>query len=171
MSLRIDEACPTARLEDRLFVAILKVADSLAQQAEQLFKSAGLTGAQYNVLRILRGAEPEGLLCRGIGERMISRDPDITRLLDRMENHSLITRERQKEDRRVIKTRITAEGLKLLKKLDQPVHELHKGQFRHMAQSRLKQLTELLIEVGERESSGRPPASKTFANRKKEHQP
>jgi DNA-binding MarR family transcriptional regulator len=170
MTSRIDEACPTTHLEDRLFVAILKVADSLSQEAEQLFKSTGLTGAQYNVLRILRGAEPEGLLCRGIGERMISRDPDITRLLDRMESHSLITRERQREDRRVIMTRITAEGLKLLKKLDRPVHELHKGQFRHMAQFRLKQLTELLIEVGERESGGRTQASKTFANMKKENQ-
>jgi DNA-binding MarR family transcriptional regulator len=170
MNSRIDEACPSTHLEDSLFVAILKVADSLAQEAEQLFKSTGLTGAQYNVLRILRGAEPEGLLCRGIGERMISRDPDITRLLDRMESHRLITRERQKEDRRVIKTRITAEGLKILKKLDRPVHELHKGQFRHMGQSRLKQLTELLVEVGKREPSGGIQASKAFANVKKENQ-
>jgi DNA-binding MarR family transcriptional regulator len=170
MSSRIDESCPITHLEDRLFVAILKVADSLSQEAEQLFKSTGLTGAQYNVLRILRGAEPEGLLCRGIGERMISRDPDITRLLDRMEGHNLITRERQKEDRRVIKTRITSEGLKLLKKLDRPVHELHKGQFRHLAQSRLKQLTELLIEVEKREPSDRSQASKTFASMEKENQ-
>jgi DNA-binding MarR family transcriptional regulator len=132
-------------------VAILKAADSLSQEADQLIKAAGLTAAQYNVLRILRGAEPEGLLCRGISERMISRDPDITRLLDRMENHKLITRERQKEDRRVIKTRITSEGLKILKKLDQPVHELHKKQFHHMSSAHLKQLAELLVEVEKRE--------------------
>jgi DNA-binding MarR family transcriptional regulator len=138
-------------LEDHLFVTILKAADSLSQQADHLIKSAGLTAAQYNVLRILRGAEPEGLLCRGIGERMISRDPDMTRLLDRMEKRSLITRERQKADRRVIKTRITPEGLKLLKKLDQPVHDLHKNQFHHMPAARLKQLAELLAEVGKRE--------------------
>ena len=132
-------------------MAILKAADSLSQEADQLIKAAGLTAAQYNVLRILRGAEPEGLLCRGISERMISRDPDITRLLDRMENHKLITRERQKEDRRVIKTRITSEGLKILKKLDQPVHELHKKQFHHMSSAHLKQLAELLVEVEKRE--------------------
>jgi DNA-binding MarR family transcriptional regulator len=168
MVSRIDEACPTTHLEDRLFVAILKAADSLSQEAEQLVKTAGLTGAQYNVLRILRGAEPDGLLCRGIGERMISRDPDITRLLDRMENHSLITRERQKEDRRVIKTRITAEGLKLLKKLDRPVHELHKGQFRHMSQAQVRQLTEWLIEVERREPGGRIQASKALTNAKTE---
>jgi DNA-binding MarR family transcriptional regulator len=138
-------------LEDHLFVAILKAADFLSQQADHLIKSAGLTAAQYNVLRILRGAEPEGLLCRGIGERMISRDPDMTRLLDRMEKRSLITRQRQKADRRVIKTRITPEGLKLLKKLDQPVHDLHKKQFHHMPAARLKQLAELLADVGKRE--------------------
>ncbi|HKN26233.1 MAG TPA: MarR family transcriptional regulator [Candidatus Acidoferrum sp.] len=132
-------------------MAILKAADSLSQEAEQLIKAAGLTSAQYNVLRILRGAQPDGLLCRGISERMISRDPDITRLLDRMESHKLILRERQTEDRRVIKTRITPEGLKLLKKLDRPVHELHKNQFRHMSPAQLKQLAELLVEVEKRE--------------------
>lgn len=141
-------------------MAILKAADSLSQQAEQLFKSAGLTSAQYNVLRILRGAAPEGLLCRGISERMISRDPDITRLLDRMENHKLIIRERQTQDRRVIKTRITPEGLKLLKKLDRPVHDLHRNQFRHMSAAHLRQLAELLAEVGELESASQVQASK-----------
>jgi DNA-binding MarR family transcriptional regulator len=151
MNTRNDPTNSASRLEAQLFVAILKAADSLSQEAEQLIKSAGLTGTQYNVLRILRGAEPDGLLCREISERMISRDPDITRLLDRMENHKLITRERQKEDRRAIKTRVTAEGLKLLKKLDRPVHELHKKQFRHMPPGRLKQLAELLEEVRKRE--------------------
>jgi MarR family transcriptional regulator, organic hydroperoxide resistance regulator len=141
---------PTAHLEAHIFVTLLKAADSLSQEAEQLVKAAGLTPAQYNVLRILRGAEPDGLLCRGISDRMISRDPDMTRLLDRMEKHKLITRERQKEDRRVIKTRITAEGLKLLKKLDRPVHELHKNQFRHMSPAHLQQLAELLSEVQKR---------------------
>jgi len=138
-------------LEDQLFVVILKIADCLSQEAEQLIKSAGLTSAQYNVLRILRGAEPDGLLCRGIAERMISRDPDMTRLLDRIEKHGWITRQRQQDDRRVIKARITPEGLKLLKKLDQPVHDLHKRQFRHMTGARLKLLAELLAEVAKRE--------------------
>jgi DNA-binding MarR family transcriptional regulator len=147
MKLRTDASCPATPLEDQLFVAILKTADSLSQQAEQLIKTAGLRPAQYNVLRILRGSGPEGLLCRGISERMISRDPDITRLLDRMEKHKLITRERQTEDRRIIKTRITPGGLKLLKKLDRPVHELHKNQFRHMSPGRLRELAELLNEL------------------------
>ena len=138
-------------LEDHLFVSLLKLADSLSQEAEVVIKSAGLTPAQYNVLRILRGAEPEGLLCRGIAERMLSRDPDMTRLLDRMEKHAWITRQRQQDDRRVIKTRITPEGLKLLKKLEQPVHDLHKDQFRHIPAVRLKLLAELVAEVRKRE--------------------
>jgi DNA-binding MarR family transcriptional regulator len=142
---------PAIPLEDQIFVAILKLADFLAQEAELLIKDGGLTPTQYNVLRILRGAEPHGLLCRGIADRMISRDPDMTRLLDRLEKHGWITRQRQHDDRRIIQARITSEGLKLLKKLDQPVHDLHKGQFRHMAAARLKLLAELLQEVGKRE--------------------
>jgi DNA-binding MarR family transcriptional regulator len=132
-------------------VALLRTADGLGQQAEQVLRPAGLTGAQYNVLRILRGAEPDGLACREIGDRMISHDPDMTRLLDRMEKRGWITRERQTEDRRVIKTRVTPQGLALLKTLDQPVRETHKRQFRHISAARLKTLAGLLEEIGCRE--------------------
>jgi DNA-binding MarR family transcriptional regulator len=135
-------------LEDQLFVALLRASDSLASQADQLIKANGLTSAQYNVLRILRGAGPEGLPCNTIAERMISRDPDMTRLLDRMEKRDVISRERQIEDRRVVKARITDEGLKLLKKMDAPIRELHKSQFAHMTSARLKTLMDLLTEAG-----------------------
>jgi DNA-binding MarR family transcriptional regulator len=134
-------------LEDRVFISLQKTADSLGLEVEQLLKPHGLTGTQYNVLRILRGAEPEGLACRGIGERMISHDPDMTRLLDRMEKRGLISRARQTNDRRVVKTRISSAGLLLLKNLDQPVRELHKRQFHHLPATRLKTLAELLEEV------------------------
>jgi DNA-binding MarR family transcriptional regulator len=134
-------------LESHIFVALLKLADTVGQEAEQLFRSRGLTGAQYNVLRILRGAGPDGLPCRGIGDLMISHDPDMTRLLDRMEKRRLITRTRQADDRRVVNTRITREGLEILKTLDQPVRELHKRQFRHMTAARLKALAQLLEEA------------------------
>src|SRR5437016_884549 len=139
--------------EDRAFIALQKAANRLAQQADQLLKANGLTGAQYNVLRILRGAEPDGLACSSIGERMISHDPDITRLLDRMEKRGLITRARQSDDRRVVKTRITAPGLGLLKTLDQPVHDLHKRQFRPMSAARLKIRSDLLEEVRVRQTA------------------
>jgi DNA-binding MarR family transcriptional regulator len=138
---------PPLPLEARIFISLQKTADSLGLEAEQLLKPHGLTGTQYNVLRILRGAEPSGLACSGIGERMISHDPDMTRLLDRMEKRGLISRARQTDDRRVIKTRITPAGLALLKSLDQPVRELHKRQFHHLPAARLKALAELLEEV------------------------
>jgi len=147
MNLRSKSSSPAVSLENRIFVALLQTADTLAQEAEQFLKAAGIPNAQYNVLRILRGAEPEGLACRAIGDRMISHDPDITRLLDRMEKRGLITRERQTDDRRVVKTRITPQGLSLLKTLDQPIHDLHKRQFRHISTARLKTLFGLLEEV------------------------
>ena len=147
MSSKNKAARPPAPLEERTFLALLKAADALGQEAEHLTRTAELTATQYNVLRILRGAGSQGLPCRGIGERMITHDPDITRLLDRMEKRGLITRERQKDDRRVVKTRITPRGLELLKPLDQPMRDLHKRQFRHMAGSRLKALYDLLEQV------------------------
>jgi len=150
--MRSRRPAPPLSLENLLFVALLKTADFLGLQAEQLLKSHGLTATQYNVLRILRGAELAGLACRSIGDRMISHDPDMTRLLDRMEKRGLITRSRHAEDRRVVKSRITSAGLDLLKSLDQPVRELHKRQFRHIPPARLKMLARLLEEVHPRGS-------------------
>jgi len=131
MKSRSKSSIAATPFEDRLFVALLETADTLAQEAEQFLKSA----------------EPQGLPCRGIGDRMISHDPDMTRLLDRMEKRGLITRVRQTDDRRVIKTRITPPALSLLKTLDQPIHELHKRQFRNLSSARVKILSALLEEV------------------------
>lgn len=152
-------------METSLFVAFMQIADVFASEAEHLVKPAGLTAAQYNVLRILRGAGRTGLACREIGERMISRDPDITRLLDRMEKRGLITRERQSDDRRVVKTCVTAKGLEILKTLDQPIQELHKRQFRRMSRARLKGLATMLGQIqseqirAETASAGTAPGS------------
>src|SRR5713226_743070 len=115
MKSRPRKRASSLSLENHIFLALLKTADALGQQAEEVLRSAGLTGAQYNVLRILRGAAPEGLACCAIGDRMICHDSDITRLLDRMEKRGLITRARQTEDRRVVKTRAASQGLALLK--------------------------------------------------------
>jgi len=128
-------------------VAFMQIADAFGAQAEQVIKTAGLTAAQYNVLRILRGAGPAGLACREIGERMISRDPDITRLLDRMEKRNFITRKRLSDDRRVVKTYVTPQGLELLKTLDRPVSTLHKRQFQGVAPAKLKVLAATLEEI------------------------
>jgi len=135
---------PHATLEAEVFVSLLRTADALARGAEALLKPHGLSGTQYNVLRILRGAGDKGLACREVGGRLISRDPDITRLLDRMESRGLIARAREAGDRRVVRTRITPEGLRLLAELDEPVCQLHRRQLRHLPEKKLRQLSALL---------------------------
>ena len=133
-----------AGLEAQVFVSLLRTADALARGAEGLLKPYNLSGTQYNVLRILRGAGEQGLACREVGGRLISKDPDITRLLDRMEIRGLIARAREAKDRRVVRTRITPEGLRLLAELDEPVRELHRRQLRHLPEKQLRQLSDLL---------------------------
>jgi DNA-binding MarR family transcriptional regulator len=135
---------PLRRLEDEAFVSLLRTADTLMQGVAAALKPSGLSPAQYNVLRILRGAGPDGLACREIGERMITKDPDITRLLDRLEERSLISRSRDRADRRVITTRITDKGRRILKELDTPVQALHVRQLGHLGEQRLRSLLDLL---------------------------
>jgi DNA-binding MarR family transcriptional regulator len=108
-----------------------------------VLKTEAISSTQYNVLRILRGS-PEGLPCGEIANRMITRDPDITRLLDRLEKRGLISRCRQTKDRRMVMVRITPEGLKVLARLDEPVQEGHRRQLGHLGTDRLLALTELL---------------------------
>lgn len=131
-------------LEAQVFLSVMKTADVLTRGAEAVLKPSGLSGTQYNVLRILRGAGAEGLACNEVGERLISHDPDMTRLLDRMESRGLIARAREEKDRRVVKTRITAEGLRILAELDAPVRDLHRRQLRHLPARQLRELSRLL---------------------------
>ncbi len=140
---------PPLSLEDEAFVSVLRTADSLIHDMDQLLKPAELSLTHYNVLRILRGAGPPGLACREISERMLTRDPDITRLLDRLEARGLVTRERERADRRVVKTRIASEGRRILKGLDEPVAERHRRQFKHLEKRQLRQLVRLLGQVRE----------------------
>lgn len=130
-------ACP----EETLFLELLRAADLLSRRPMQLLREHGLSPNQYNVLRILRGS-PEGLLCGEIGRRMITRDPDITRLLDRLEKRGLIARQRESEDRRRVHARITREGLALLSRLDEPMRELHRRQLRRLGEKRVRAMIE-----------------------------
>src|ERR1700747_370004 len=111
---RIAVAEPAKRIapsrEETAFLDLIRTVDMLSPAPAQLRKSADLSPTQYNVLRILRGA-PDGLACGEIGSRMITRDPDITRLLDRLEKRALISRCRESKDRRMVLTRITPQGL------------------------------------------------------------
>ena len=140
----IKQSRPFTGLEHEVFVALQLAAARLAQEVAEALRPAGLTETQYNVLRILRGAGEEGLACGEIAERLLSRDPDMTRLLDRMQKQGLATRDRCKADRRVVTTRITPQGLALLAELDAPIAELHRRQLGHLGRERLDQLAALL---------------------------
>ena len=129
--------------EEAAFLDLLRTTDQLSRRLVPLLKAEELSPTQYNVLRILRGA-PEGLPCGEIGQRMITRDPDITRLLDRLEKRGLIARWRDAKDRRMVLARITPEGLKMLDRLDEPVQEGHRKQLGHVGRGRLKTLSQLL---------------------------
>jgi len=129
--------------EEAAFLDLARTTEMLSRPLAQLLKTEDLSPTQYNVLRILRGS-PEGLTCGEIANRMITRDPDITRLLDRMEKRGLIDRNRDDKDRRLVLTRITGEGLDVLATLDQPVRDMHSKLLGHLGPERLQALAQLL---------------------------
>jgi DNA-binding MarR family transcriptional regulator len=131
--------CP----EEAAFLDLLRTTDLLSRGLVRLLKDEDISSTQYNVLRILRGA-PDGLPCGEIASRMITRDPDVTRLLDRLEKRRLISRSRQAKDRRTVLARITSDGLKLLARLDGPVQATHRKQLGHLGGDRLRALAQLL---------------------------
>jgi DNA-binding MarR family transcriptional regulator len=147
----IQQQRPFGSLEQEAMLNVLRTADVFMQRISAALKPYGLSHSQYNVLRILRGAGEDGLACREIGDRMITHDPDITRLLDRLEARELVTRTRDQQDRRVVMARITPEGLRLLAELDGPMTEVDRRPLEHMGESRLRALIALLEAARERE--------------------
>jgi len=133
--------------EQVAFLNLQKTADALGRDMAELMKGSGLSPTQYNVLRILRGIGPAGLGCQEIAGRMITRDPDMTRLLDRLEKRGLVIRNRHPGDRRVVRTVITPAGLTVLQQLDEPIYRAHLAQLGHMRRDRLDLLIELLEEA------------------------
>jgi DNA-binding MarR family transcriptional regulator len=130
-------------IEEAVFLELCRTTDILSRRLSIVLKAEDLSANQYNVLRILRGA-PDGLPCGEIGNRMITRDPDITRLLDRLEKRGLIARSRETKDRRMVMGRIAPDGIKLLSRMDAPVREAHRAQLGHLGRERLRALIELL---------------------------
>jgi DNA-binding MarR family transcriptional regulator len=137
------QPAPVRSLEETLFVELLRTTDQLSRGLAEMLKPADLSPTQYNVLRILRGS-PAGLPCGEIGCRMITRDPDVTRLLKRLEARGLVSRCREARDRRAVWTRITPKGLQLLARLDEPIQATHRRQLRRLGRERLRRLRELL---------------------------
>jgi MarR family transcriptional regulator, organic hydroperoxide resistance regulator len=144
----IQQTRPFATMEEELLVSLLRTTDVLHQRFEQIIRPFNISMTQYNVLRILRGAEPNGRTCGEIGERMIAREPDVTRLLDRMDKSGLLKRTRDSDDRRVVVTRITSSGLKLLDELEPKLRELD-GLLKPMGERKIETMLKLLDEVRE----------------------
>ena len=138
---------PRTRAQYEAYLALVRAAEAMNREFVELLKTEDLSDAQYNVLRILRGADAAGLACREISERLIRHDPDVTRLLDRLEQHGLIVRMRDPKDRRVVRSRITEDGLAKLSRLDAPVDATHERQLGHLSDARLQELRALVEEA------------------------
>jgi DNA-binding MarR family transcriptional regulator len=130
-----------------VFSAVVVAAEQFERELVELLKADELSVSQYNILRILRGAGPAGLACGQVAGRLFRHDPDVTRLVDRLEKRGLVERAREARDRRVVRTRITASGLELLEDLDAPVDRLHEQQLGHMSERQLSSLKTLLAEA------------------------
>ena len=138
---------PFSGIDEEALLNIQRISSYLEHVMQQTFKQHGLTSAQYNALRILRGAGSDGLRCTEIGERMISRDPDITRLLDRLERQGLVGRRRDTRDRRVVHIYISAQGMEMLQGLDPVAVAAGISLLGHMSSARKTLLIELMEEV------------------------
>jgi DNA-binding MarR family transcriptional regulator len=147
----IKQTKPFSSLEDEAVVSLQRTADQLNGCFSDMLKPHGLSPTQFNALRILRGAGKEGRACSEIAERMINRDPDITRLLDRLERRGLVIRSREGRDRRVIIARITQEGLELLRGLDRPIEDFNRKLLGHLGEPQLRTLIKLLDIAREKE--------------------
>lgn len=140
---------PFTSIEEEAALSIARTAAILGHAFAEAMREHGLTGTQYNVLRILRGAGKDGLCRNDVRDRLIAQVPDVTRLLDRMEEAGLIERARDAADRRLVSTRITERGLKLVDSLDQPVYDLNQRMLGHLTRTQLRTLVDLLAIVRE----------------------
>ena len=138
---------PFRSLQQEAYLSVVRTSTALTDAMEELVKSQGISATQYNVLRILRGSDAEGLCRNALRDRMLTRMPDMTRLLDRMEEAGLVVRVREGEDRRMVMTRITAKGRGLLDDLDAPVMALHRKQMAGLTDAQLRSLSDLLTLV------------------------
>jgi len=144
----IKQKQPFESPEQLAYLNVQRTASVLGRGLSEVLRRSGVTRTQYNALRILRGADGP-LTCSEVGERMIARDPDVTRLLDRLEEKELVRRERSTEDRRVVVSEITEAGRELVDDLDEPVARVHEKQLGHLSEEKLGTLAALLEEARE----------------------
>lgn len=135
------------RKAELTYINLLKTAEVLSSDFGELFKQFGITGAQYNVLRILRGAGDDGLPCQAIGERLIHRVPDVTRLVDRVEQAGWAERRRSTDDRRVVQVHLSESGRDLIERIEGPLLELHRRNFELLSEPETAELNRILDKV------------------------
>jgi DNA-binding MarR family transcriptional regulator len=135
---------PFSSTEEEAFLNVLRTADCLERVMQKVCRAWGVTGTQYNVLRILRGAGQQGLTCSAIGDRMITAEPDITRLLGRLKAQKLVQQRRDRRDRRVVWTQISESGLALLRRMDPHIHRAPKERFGHMSAGDVSEMIRLM---------------------------
>ncbi len=145
----IKQRRPFRSIQEEVVLALIRTADLVALPIAEVLRDAKLSLSQYNVLRILRGAGVEGLPCGEIAERMVRRDPDLTRLLDRLEARGLVRRARGTRDRRVVLASITDAALALLDTLDEPMETRIRSELAHVPAARLRTLLDILEEIRE----------------------
>jgi len=144
---------PFASLEEEALLNLMRTYDRLFGALARFFKRHGISEPQYNVLRILRGAGPAGLPSLEIAARLLSRTPDITRLVDRLERAGFVRRKRNRGDRRVIRVHLTTEGSRFLARLDEPIDRFQRDLLGHLPRKDLRELVRLL----EKSREGRLP--------------
>ncbi len=144
LKAEIAQASPFSSVEEEAILNLMRTADCVQRAFQQRIRGTGLTSTQYNVLRILRGSQPDGLTCAAIGARMIAMEPDITRLLARLKRLKLISQQRDRRDRRVVWTRISAAGLELLRTLDPVVQRIPVELLGHLNRAEFAEIIRLL---------------------------
>lgn len=165
LQAELRQSKPFESLEQEVYLELQLTAQVAARWVAEALKPSGLTPAQFNVLRILRGSRPKGLPAGVIAERMVNHDPDLTRLLDRLEAAGLVEKSRDGEDRRVVMARITEKGLRLVKQASDSVHRAVQAPMKSLSASKLETLADLL-ETVRGVSNGKASGGTRHASRK-----
>jgi DNA-binding MarR family transcriptional regulator len=143
----LKQSTPFESVAVEVYLNLMRTHGLLTRAQSALLKKHQLTLALYNIMRILRGAGKDGLPCTEIGRRMITREPDVTRHIDRLVKRGFVSRQHSEADRRVVIQTLTPAGRKMLSKLDGPMREVGEGQLAHMSGAELKRLNELLVKA------------------------
>ena len=161
LKLEIAQEPPFSSVEEEALLNVMRTADCLHRVFHLKTRDWGVTSTQYNVLRILRGARPQGLTCSAIGDRMITAEPDITRLLSRLKALKYVRQQRDRHDRRAVWTQITEAGLELLKEMDPVIQQLPIDLLGHLDEAELAELIRLLELARSQADDAQAPVSCT----------